>query len=459
MRKHVTAFLITIAFITMGISTGQAWNLYDDFSGTHLNSEKWEPLDRISELYIDQNKVHAIFNGFSKGSGYEYVNLSFPNPGSIYAIKATVTILSSTTTQLVGSKVQLGGHFYNDPYGVVWCEVSIVDTGSGLEAQWTLHSNGSGTGLNGGILKDNLQYNTPYVLSISYNEPANQFTFSADGSTANSAGIDKQGSPSQEWKTIDVGVCCSPQAGPASMTATIDDVYINNESSVYDDFSGTTIDTSKWNANSRKLKRIIENGSLTLEAEGYDKRTQINIVPATPEEITRLGGKIIIENTTSIQSGANGKFRIGSAFYNESRGTGCPLPHDGYLGDVWSEVRIDIDDTNTLSAVASVSRADSNDWSLGTPLYTETFTTPIQFGNQYSLSLQYLGSRVFFRCNGEVLKYDIETSRCEPYNDDINITTRVNLDSGESGKITATVDDIFINGALMAPATLFLLLD
>lgn len=442
-KKIGLMICLFVGFVIISQVSSESKTLFDDFSQDKIDYEKWGCIDSIKEIFIQDERLYGTFTGYAQSTGYDYQNLPFPNPESIYAIKAMVTIHDVSSTDGIGGEVQFGGHFYSDQYGDVWVEIAINKNEDDLYASWTIHSNGSGQGLAGGIIKQDLQFETAYELSLSYNEDDNLFTFSIDGNTVTSEGINKQGEPSVHWKTIDFGVCCGEYEGPASISASIDDVYINNENVVYDDFNSTTIDTTKWDTNSSKHIMQIENDTLHLLAQGNDSKTSTAIWPLL-DNFQFLEAEITVNDSTYVSAGARGKIRIGRSFYNDTYGPESGLDYNGDLGEVWGEIQIGIADDNRLTAYAQAYRADDTDWNTETALIDQPFSTVIQKGENYTLSIEFTGEQLIFVCNDETITYDIETQTYEPQDKNFYITSRVYLDQGEEGIFDATIDNVYI---------------
>lgn len=74
----------------------------------------------------------------------------------------------------------------------------------------------------------------------------------------------------------------------------------------------------------------------------------------------------------------------------------------------------------------------------------QVFSTPIQNGESYALSIEFIGEQLVFVCNNETITYDIETPTYDTQDNNFYITSRVYLDQGEEGIFDATIDNVYI---------------
>ncbi len=249
-----------------------------------------------------------------------------------------------------------------------------------------------------------------------------------------------------------------PFAGPVDVSASIDDVYINDEAVPYDDFGGSAIDISKWNMNTSRIVRIVENNGLRLSAQGRDRRTtsQLKIIN---EDLKYIEAKVSVQDGTYVSAGGSGRVRIGGEYYNDSHGPGSGIAYNGSLGEVWAETRMSIQDSGNLVASAGVARADDPDWITDTSLFHHIFSTPIQKNSIYVLSIEFTGSQFIFKCNNEKTSYNISTPTFEPNYKGQYLTSRLYLDPGEQGLFDAVIGDVYVAGSNMAPLNVLMLGD
>jgi hypothetical protein len=445
MRSHSTFLLKVIIVFHLSLAvTSSAFSvtLFDDFSGQRIDPSKWNTSDQTEEAYISNGKLFRLFQGYTGSSGEDYANLNFKNPESVYAFKTSVTIHSYEHSFNVWPYLLTGGHFYSDGYGDVWASLSIQNHGEGFKAYWTLFSLGRKQSLNSGVFEEDLQSGMPFEIEIAYAEASNQFTFRVNAETATSIGIDKVGPPTFQWKTLDLGSLGEPFGGPFTILASFDDVYINNQPTVYDDFSSSTIDTSKWGINTSKVVREIEDGKLNLFVDGKDKKTSSNI--HLNKLMKYIQATVSVDGMTSVSAGAYGKVRLGGQYYNDSHGPGSGKDYNGSLGEIWAEIRLMIDDNGQLKAVADIERADDPGWSTYTVQYNHEFTQTINKDSDYILSIAFNNSKFIFRCDAESSEYYVKTPVYQSSQGDHWITSRVYLDPGEEGVFSAHIDDFYV---------------
>ena len=210
---------------------------------------------------------------------------------------------------------------------------------------------------------------------------------------------------------------------------------------LHDDFSGDDLDTTLWSGTSGDW--YIENNRLWLNAEGFDSTT-VTWADLANSDVSYLEAKARIANASTLSLEAFGWFRVVGHYYNELRGQGSGQDYDGYLGEVQAEVRLEMDGDRTLTAWAWVSRWDDADRNSSTNHFLESFTTPISFDADYTISVEYKDSSFIFTCNGESMTYTITTTQYPPYDELRSLETWVLLDTGESGDIQASVDEVYI---------------
>ncbi len=155
--------------------------------------------------------------------------------------------------------------------------------------------------------------------------------------------------------------------------------------------------------------------------------------------------KVRIDSGSVLSSGAWGVIRIKGYFYNESRGPGSGLDHNEFQGDVYADVRLQWFDNGSLGARAYVGRSDSDDENEWSDLSNHDFLTPITFDTDYTLSIEYTGNQLIFKCNGESYTYTIATPQYPAFGEHRQIRSRVYLDPGEYGYIKAMVDDVYVD--------------
>lgn len=388
MKRYFYFFLLLGLALVLIFNTQAfaAKSLYDDFSGIYIDDQKWNNPEHVREV-AGENLVSKVANNTSTTNARN--NTSFQNPSSIDVIECDITVvvvnLDAGTDNVSFSRVD--GRFYNTlnlgtEKGDVWASVNIGDRGIGLEAWWqvfeslddagdTWEEKGTGTLAVPGLTEGN-----PYTTKIEY-DGTNGFTFTVAGVSAPFTGPARQGAEFQSYKGLETGAYGS--SGKGYTSALFDNVYINNQATVYDDFSTAPLDQTKWKH--LEFVREIENGKLRLIAnsDGDRETSRIEFVGINPyTEAT-----VTVKSESWINSAAKGRTRIDGFFYNDTYGPGS---YNGYEGNVWAQVYIDYYDDGTLEAKCYAERvmdADNTSWQ---ELFSQSFPMSIMVDRPYMLT-------------------------------------------------------------------------
>jgi len=449
--------------------------LFDDFSSGYFAENKWWPREYVR--YVDNGKYVSKL-GNSKGMGAEVapgvfqVDLSFVDPENIHTIQADIS-LSEVRLDQQGTNTEsygmLGGRFYNvssvaGGIGDIWAEIGIGDRGNGLEAFWAVarftsddYSQWEFLG-NGTInLGSTIQIDVPVTAKIAY-DGNKTFEFSIDGQSATFVGQDERKSDAYNaYKGLIVGIEATDGSDTGYISATFDNVYINNSSTIYDDFSAATIDLSKW-TNSEWVREI-SNGRLQSIYKRSNSTGQVNTY-LSAKDTPYFEATARIDSSTQISNGAVAVARLQGYYYNDSRGPGSGNDYNVYEGDIFVQIRLEYRSDGTLSAIAFVDRSNEPDESNYTNLFSHTFATPIFLDTDYTLSINYEKDTLIFKCNDETALYTITSPMYPPYGEHRLLRSRLYLDPGESGYLKTQFDNIYIKGPITAtPAINFLLLN
>ena len=426
-------------------------NLYDDFSETYIDAQKWKDREFVRE--VSAGKLISKIGNTAGTGGIN--NTAFQNPQSITSIECRLTMVATAldTGTNPESFAKIGGFFYNTKgsggaTGDVWAAVYIGNRGSGLEAYWeiqesldgdlkNLEDKGTGTLIAPGTLT----YGTAYNVKISYNG-SNGFIFTVDGQSNNFSGPARKRAEVTEFKGLITGIDADGGSGIGYASALFDDVYINNEATIYDNFFSAYIDPTKWQH--LEFAREIANGKLRLsvQPDGYRKTAKIR---PNDQAASYLQARFLIKNDSQLSSGARAKARIAGYYYNANRGDSSGLPYNGYEGDIWVENKIYLDDSSNLKAKCSLWRTDGPD-SLGpgTSIFHHKFSIPIAFNTEYTLSIGLSDSTFTFKCNDETYLHKVNAPMYEPSNGQYReFAARVYTDPGESGHMKVQLDDVY----------------
>ena len=86
---------------------------------------------------------------------------------------------------------------------------------------------------------------------------------------------------------------------------------------------------------------------------------------------------------------------------------------------------------------------DADPWGAGTVIFTQSFTTPINFDTEYTLSIERKGTQFIFKLDNETYAYNVTTAMHEPsIGQHRQIRSRVYADPGETGYMKTTIDDV-----------------
>ena len=455
MKRDFYVSMVLILFLIF-VVTGQALSaklLYDDFSGAYIDSQKWMHREFVREVDPSMGKLVSKIG--NPASGVYRNRTYFQDPALIHAIECDVTVVATsldTGTDPI-SFAAIGGVFYNTRVsggatGDILASVHIGDRGDGLEAFWQVseylddaHTNqeqkGTGTLIGPGTLNPG----TAYTVKIEYNG-GNGFVFSVAGMSDFFNGPARQRSAVIPAKGLSTGVNSHGGSGMGYVSALFDDVYINNDPAVYDDFSTAPLDQTKWQ--NLEIVREISEGRLRLNVQADGSLEEATIRPNN-QATAYLEARVLVEGVSQVSPGASGFTRIAGWYYNDSRGPGSGQDYNGNEGDVWVQNRIILDDSGTLTARCQIWRSDTFDpWGPTTTLFNQVFTTSIGFDTEYVLSIEFTGSSFIFKCNEETYQYDVTTAMYPPSEGQLRqLRSRIDADPGESGYMKASFDDVY----------------
>ncbi len=446
----VLIFLFICLFGTQPIA---AQTLYDDFSGDYLESSKWKHQEFVREVVNGQliSKISAV-------SGSPRNRTTFANSASINTIQADVTVVNTSLENDpdVLTQARLDGVFFNTQAsggvtGDVWAAIRIIEHGDGLYVDYVIEEaldDNWDTLTNWGreTIATGLSYNQTYTLKIEYDQGLHEFTFSINGFapvTISSASLPNNVRAAVgPGKNLSTGID-NAIPGVNFVHAIFDNVYINDQASAYDTFDAP-LDQTKWTSD--EFVREIANNRVRLNRQGSDEQSQATLNLAD-SDAPYVQAKVQIESDSTLSSDAVGIFRIQGYYYNESRGPGSGQDHNGYEGDVFAQLRLQMEDDGSLRAIASVGRSDDADENTWTTLFSQDFVSAISFDTDHIISIEYTGSSLIFKCDGETITYGITTAQYTPYGEHRALRSRVYLDSGESGYIKASVDEVYVEGS------------
>lgn len=441
--------------------------LYDDFSGTYIDKTKW--IDRELVREIDTVNQKLVLKHTSPkpppGTSYPYIEfsgLTFTAPNTVTSIQADVAVTEYSIVNQASMGLNLGGSFYNDNSGVpgsdrtgdIQAGVSLGGP-TGLYANWIVYrfTNASGTTYttlgSGNFTTPNnspIIPNTTYMLYVAYDQGANKFTFrvGAEEYTFGPTGLPPWvRNPNIPGKGPRTRCLINDASSSGYISLTLDNVYKNGF--LYDNFSSTNIDSSKWAI--YESVREISKGKLrsktrTGPGPGYNNHVYNRLEFLYPSEINAIQAKVTPLDYHNIE-GRDVAARIGGRFYNDGSSGG------GLIGEVAAQVLIGGTGSNPV--------AEWNVWGYNDPqgnsiklIESGTFKTPITLGKTYTLFLGWDGSQITFKVNKETAFYIPENIVNPPNLPWKEIGTRTLSPSGKESTIEALFDDVMVSGPVLS---------
>jgi len=428
--------------------------LYDDFSGTHISGRRWYSREFVREV----SGGYLVSKLGNADSGIARNGTNFQNPQTITSIKTEITIVTARLDTGADpiSFARIGGVFYNThasggATGDIWAEVQIGNRGNGLEAFWMVEEAlddegnewsviGSGTI----IVPGTLNYGTAHTAVLAY-DGGNNITFTVAGQTDSFAGPAYQREPVIRVKQLATGIDGGSESGTGYVHALFDDVYVNNGAATYDDFSSAPLDLTLWD--SREIVREInDDHTLLLAAHSEGQREQSTLIFA--ESQPYVEANVLVKEVSEVFSRAVGRIRIDGYYFND---THAPGEYNGYEGNVWAQVYIDLFDDGFLRAAGYVGKsmnADETDWA---DLYWEEFSLPIRTDREYILGIHYTGAHFVFKCKDNLTleeqykTYTIPASNQYPAYDQYTALRARTYGNGiGDGYMKVQVDDVHV---------------
>ena len=423
-RNLCIPVILTIIALFLTSMPAFSYQIYDDFSETYINPEKWKERKYVREV-TGGKLVSKAAN--SIGSGVEN-NTHFRNRFSINVIQADITVVRAVldTGSSPYSCARVQGWFYNTKTsggatGDIWAGIFIGERGSGLETWWIVLESLNdelnsyeikGTGSI--IPPGELVYGTSCTAKLTY-DGNNGFKFNVNGQEDTFSGPTRQRASVAGYKTLTTRVFTDGENGTGYISALFDNVYINNEGTVYDDFSTGPLDQTKWE--SPEFVREISGGKLRMNfqaGEYFGSAFGTAIITPKDQSSPYLESKVAIQTGSEIPDGVYGYSGVRGFFYNDSRGPGSGLPYNGNEGDVVAANRLVMGADGGLHAQCYAVRYNTADASENTDLFWHTFETAIDYDTDYSLSIDLRNTMFIFKCNNEIFQYNITTPQYEP---------------------------------------------
>ena len=278
--------------------------------------------------------------------------------------------------------------------------VTLRDTLTDDNATWNVVGSGTISDFDTALI------DPPYKVKLSY-DGDKTFSFIVNDIYSDSySGPDRKRDPTTNGKVISAAIRVGNGSNNGYMHGKIDNVYVNDEITVYDAFSYPLIDRTKWAYD--ELVRESSEGFLRTQIIGNGSTETVSTY-LTQQDTPYLEAKVFIDSSSILSPGAYGIGRIQGYYYNDSRGPGSGQSHNKYEGDVFAQVRLRYDSDGTLSADAFVDRSNNENESDFTNLFVHNFSIPISLDTYYALSIRFIGKKLIFSCASETAEYNITT--------------------------------------------------
>jgi hypothetical protein len=384
----------------------------------------------------------------------------FPDANSVNSIGAEVMVLENSITGKAHTRARMAGFWYNDgtlgtgTTGDVQAEIALRKEPTGFRVNWFIWKSTNPEGTTGddiasGNFKVGVTTGVTYPLYISYDSVNHEFKFKVGGeevivNKGNTPNLpdpdDVNPLPKTPWKEITTRVQIQDPGASGYISATVDNVYRNGD--LYDDFSSSTIDKTKWltyesvqEISGGKFRSRIRSSSATTSS------TASRLELLYPSEISAIQTKV----TPLTYQNKEGTYvwpgRIAGFFYNDGTQGG------GKIGDVGAHVVIGGSGENPV-AYWTVWRHPDFEGKVVEVLETGTFNTPISLAKTYTLYLGWDGIKFIFKINSEVAYYEPETGVYPPNNPWRSIETQIFNANGREAISEALFDDVMVSGPL-----------
>ena len=465
MKRNIFPILTSL-LIGLILST-QAFSLvlYDDFSGTSIDRDKWKETEFVRE--IDAGNHRLLLKLASPNpvtvSSFPYIatnGLPFSSPNLISSIQSDVTILEDTTTSNCQTEAKVGARWYNDGAGTpgsdatgdIWAEVTLIQDSTGLHARWTVvrYTNPAGTTskvLGIGNFTVSIVPESTYTLLISYDSTANQFRFrvGAEEFTFGPTGLPlPMRDPNVPLKFLATRVQIADANSSGYISAAFDNVIARDQSGnivVSDDFSSSAIDETLWS--NYEFVREISNGKLRSKVRSSAASGDyiFNLLEFMDPSSINVIQAVVTPVTYQNDHNSNIAAYIAGRFYNVGTAGG------GLIGDVGAQLFIGGAGPSPTAGWVVWKETDNDPNNLPEFLASGIFDIEIKPNNTYTLFLEWDGSKFTFKCEDKGA-YFTPTTDIHPANIPWKaIGSRFRGSSGEEASTEALFDDVRINGS------------
>ena len=219
---------------------------------------------------------------------------------------------------------------------------------------------------------------------------------------------------------------------------------VSNTKVLADNFDSGALATGVWKHSLDGVNRSIQGGRLvnTVTSSG----SKVSVYTTFIRDYTYMETTVRISSDSVIDVGARGKVRLAGYFYNDRRGPGSGLPHNGYEGDVWGQVEVVLRDDGTLVARAILAPDEADGQTTLAIFLDQTFSTSVQFDTDYVMSIeQTADGRIILTFNGESFIFQ-ETGPMYPISEQSyqGFTARIYA-GGTGGTLLVEWDDVYVS--------------
>lgn len=416
---------------------------FDDFSENRIDSSKWHRdgngLERVRE--VTGGKLMTKIGGPVGDPGWCANQLPFANPNNINTIEAKVSI---TEASIAGDNMhflaaQISGQFYEEVGGHnVWVNISLEYNGTAYEAVYGIDTS---LGFRGGKFALAIQPGTEYTLKVDYNPTTQEFIFSANTESHSVTGEDRNGLSVNGSKGLTTAIIGNPNGGSGYLSATFDDVYVNN--APYEDFSVSPLSSTKWS--SGEIVREIRDGQLQMNAQRLETAGETNLFFMQPAQVTDYFQADVTINSDTVLTGDNtrGEIRLDGFYYNyKYDGSG----YDGVDGEIFVTVRVRLYSDGRLRPYARIDRIEDKFWNVATNLFQQDFSCAVQLDTPVTLAIEKKGLTFVFSCDQDQFSYELTGPLYDSRDNFRQLRSSVLHGSapGDYGYVKGTVDNVYI---------------
>jgi hypothetical protein len=438
----------TTRTITVDANALDRFVLYDDFSANPavIDNTKWGQYESIREIAEGQLR----FKARSSRNYTSPVSLGvlIQNPATVSTIEADMILHAFNNTEGARPQLTIQKTLYNDGTGTNYLgevTASVIISGSSQSPPAVLV-------INRKITEDGSQsehlfvqsfstlpvLDTLYSASIAWNGSAITGTFNGESLTYTpGTAIQSIHHPSCTLMALVDTNYANGVGKEATIEGFLDNVKVNG--ATYDDFSASKIDETKWIY--YDYAREINEGKLRLEARSstpYTSSTESYLNMLRPNIIRAIQSTVRLTSYDN-QHAASCNAQVLGRFFNDGSAGG------GFTGDYFASVFLGGSGTSPRG-YWQVIRYNGTTINTGILLSSGVFTTPIATGVDYTLSVEWDGSKFIFKIDGETKEYTpVGVSTFLPANQPVKaFDAFIFNNSGKEATIEALFDDVRI---------------